>query len=177
MIRRMIQSALCICLPPLLVAQEATQQLPNPPAAQPPPAHLRLSLPENAIVRWIIPDPASLSKVAAGEIVQFVIDTDVMAGNTKVIHANVPVTGVVDHVKHSSRFRHSDGQIFVRITEMVSGKTTEAVVGCPNPADVYVAASSGSKSRGMSVAISKDISIGLAIFFVLIIMARFGGMN
>jgi hypothetical protein len=177
MIRRMIQSALCIFFPPLLVAQQATQQLPNPPAAQPAPAHLRLSLPKNAIVRWIIPDPASLSEVATGEMVQFVIDTDIMAGNAKVIHANVPVTGVVDHVKHSSRFRHSDGQIFVRITEIVSGRTTEAVVGCPNPADVYVAASSGSRSGGVSRAISNGINIGLAIFFVLIIMAGTGGMD
>jgi hypothetical protein len=131
MIRKIFQSALCICLSPLLVAQQTVQ------AGQISPAQIHIDLTGDAGVRFLNPRPDLLGTVESGDLVQFVPGEDITSGDAVLLHADVPVAGVIAQVKRSSRFHHRDGEIFINVTEMVSGKMTEIVVRCTNPADQY----------------------------------------
>ncbi|MGP8250403.1 MAG: hypothetical protein ACLQHF_00100 [Terracidiphilus sp.] len=165
MIRKFFQSALCICLSPLLVAQQTMQSA----AGQTAPAQVHVDLTGDASVLFLIPQPDSLAQIETGDLVQFQVETDVTSGDAVLLHAGVPVAGVVAQVKHSSRFHRRDGQIFISVTEMVSGKMTEVVVRCSNPADPYVERSS---QRG-SISVHQFVVPLVIIGFVLI--AFFGG--
>jgi hypothetical protein len=150
MIRKTLQSALCLLLSPLLVAQQAAQQPAGLPDASAAPAQMRITLPLDTNVYWIAPVAISLASAKTGELAQFTVDRDVVVGGATVIHSGVPVAGVIANIKHSSRLRHRDGQVIVRITEVVDGKATEVFLQCPNPADRYDAAAPGAKPNAMS---------------------------
>jgi hypothetical protein len=129
---KLLQSALCICLSPLLVAQQTVQ------SGQISPAQINIDLTGDARVRFLTPRPDLLGTVETGDLVQFTVGANVTTGDAVLLHAGVPLAGVVAGVKHSSRIHHRDGQIFINVTELVSGKMTEVVVRCSNPADQYV---------------------------------------
>jgi hypothetical protein len=172
MTSKLFASALCLILSPLLVAQQVAAQSPNAADTNAAPARLRVTLPENAYVRWISPDRTSLAEVKAGDVAQFAVDRDVITAGTTVIHAGVPVVGVVASVTHSSRFRHRDGQILVRITETAGGRATEVLVQCPNPADSNQAATYAPAPAGLSTDwFLKSFLVALAVVFVLLLLA------
>jgi hypothetical protein len=132
--RRFLSSALCFVLSPLLIAQQTVQSN----AGQTTLAQIHLDLTGDARVRFLTPQSDRLGTVETGDLVQFMVGADVASGDAVLLHAGVPLAGVVAQVKHSSRFHHRDGQVSINVTEMVSGKMTEVVVRCSNPADQYV---------------------------------------
>lgn len=158
MIRRLLQSALCVSLSPLLLAQQAVD------SSSTAPAQVNIDVSKDTQVRFLSPDMASLAAIRTGALVQFVIDTDLTAGDAVLIHAGVPVVGVVVQVKHASRIRHRDGQLMVRVTEMVSGRMTDVTLRCSNPADQYVGAYSharpGNKWEVVKIALLAATVIG-----------------
>jgi hypothetical protein len=157
MIRRFLQSALCICLSPLLVAQQAVD------SSSTAPAQVNIDVSKDTRVQFLSPDMASLAAIRTGALVQFVIDTDLTAGDAVLIRAGVPIAGVVVQVKHASRVRHRDGQLIVRVTEMVSGRMTDVTLRCSNPADQYV----GANSHARPVNKWKVVEIALLAAMVL----------
>ena len=108
MIRRLLPSALCIFLSPLLVAQQAAQQgaasttQPEPPAQIP----LQIALSLDAPIRIVSPGDVPFSKIKPGTTIRFVIDRDVIVNGVKVFAASTPIEGVVDKVIHASRFKN-----------------------------------------------------------------------
>jgi hypothetical protein len=162
MIRKLFQSALCICLSPLLIAQQTAQSA----AGQTSLSQIHIDLTGDAGVRFLTPRPDLLGTVESGDLVQFVPGEDITSGDAVLLHAGVPVAGVIAQVKRSSRFHHRDGEIFINVTELVSGKMTEIVVRCTNPADKYVASASPHGSMNAVHAIAYIALVGL-IFVVL----------
>jgi hypothetical protein len=133
MIRKLLQSTLCFFLSSMLVAQQAAA----PTAGAPIPARIDLDLMRVGQVRFLSPGMASLERIRRGRIVQFELSADAAFGNEILIPANVPVTGVVVRVKRPVRRRHQDGLLFIHVTEVLSGKSTDVIVRCSNPADPY----------------------------------------
>jgi len=162
MIRKFLQSALCICLSPLLVAQQTVQSA----TGQTTPAQIQVNLTGDARIRFLTPLPNSLAQIATGDLVQFVVGADMISDGTVLLHEGVPVAGVVAQVKRSSRFHHRDGQISINVTEMVSGKMTEVVVRCSNPADLYVPSVSPHGSMSVRYAIASIATLGLILLVV-----------
>ena len=91
MIHRLLASALCVVLAPLLVAQQAAQQA----ASQTGPAPIHMNLTGPGVVRFLTPQPEAMASIQAGDLVQFTVDVDVTLGGTVLLHAGVPVAGVV----------------------------------------------------------------------------------
>lgn len=162
MIRSFLQSALCLCLSPLLVAQQTAQSAAGPTA----PAQIHIDVTGDASVRFLTPRPDWLGTVETGDLVRFAVAEDVTSGDAVLLHAGVPVDGVIAQVKRSSRFHHRDGQIFINVTEMVSGKMTEVVVRCSNPADPYVERSSPRGSISVRPYIVGVALLGLALYVI-----------
>ena len=160
---RFLSSALCVMLAPLLVAQQTAQS----EAARTVPAHIGIDLTGDAGVRLLTPQPEAMASIQTGDLVQFTVATDVTSGDVALLHAGVPVAGVVAQVKHSSRFHHRDGQIFINVTEMVSGKMTEIVVRCSNPADPYVQPDSPHSSTRILRDIAGVALVGLVILVII----------
>jgi hypothetical protein len=159
MVRKLLQSALCICLSPLLIAQQTVQSAVGQSALP----QIHIDLTGDAGVRFLIPQPDWLGTVETGDLVKFVVGADVTSGDAVLFHAGAPVDGVVGQVKHSSRVHHRDGQIFINVTEMVSGKMTEIVVRCSNPADMYVPSASPRSSMSVGHAIACIAVLGLIL--------------
>jgi hypothetical protein len=128
-----MSAVLCLALSPLLMAQQTAA--PSSSAAVP--ARVDLDLTREGQVRFLSPGLASLARIRRGRTVQFELSADATFGNDTLIHAGVPVTGVVTRVKHASRFQQRDGQISIKVTEMLSGKSADIVVRCVNPADPF----------------------------------------
>lgn len=166
MIRRFLQSVLSIALAPLLVAQQVAQPGPAPSGENAPTARLNLTVPAGARIRWISPDAASLWKVARGDRAEFVVDTDLIAGNEKLAVAGAPVSGVVVKVEHSSRFKGRDGQIFVGVTQVVSGSQTKVVIRCPNPADTLAMRQPNPASNGLKIAVIGGLIVGAVLLLI-----------
>ena len=126
------QAILCLILCPLLTAQQVTQPA-TPPAPQPAPAQRYLTLPGDTNIELLAPGPTRFAKVNAGVLVQFVLDKDLVLSGKPVIHAAVPVVGVVDTVKRGSHFKHRAAEMTIRVTEMVAGEPTEVHLRCSDP--------------------------------------------
>jgi hypothetical protein len=166
MIRNLLQSVLPIALAPLLVAQQVPQTVPAPDGKDASMAHLDLTVPADAHISWTSPDAASLGNVRRGEPAEFVLDKDLIAGSKRVVPAGVPVFGVVVKVVHSSRFKGRDGQIFVGMTQVVSGSPTKIVIRCPNPADRVAVRQRTTASNGLKGAVIGGIIVGVVLILI-----------
>jgi hypothetical protein len=166
MIRRILRSALCICLSPLLVAQQTVD---SSSGAAPHQVHIDLT--GNPQVRFLIPQISSLAVIRAGDLVQLMVGTDITSGNATLLHSGVPVVGVVAKVRHSSNFLHRDGQIYIRVVETVSGNPREIVLRCNNPADPYVANSSSPRAHNTRRVV-RDLFILGGIFLIVVLAAK-----
>ena len=132
MTRRLPQPALCFILCPLLAAQQVAQAA-SPAAAppsQPAPAPVYMTLPADAEIELLAPGPTEFAKASPGVAVQFVVDKDVVLAGEIMIHAGVPVTGIVDHVKRGSHRRHRDGEMEIRVTKIVPAEPIELHLRC-----------------------------------------------
>lgn len=118
-------------------------------------------------MRFLSPDMAALAAIKTGAPVQFVIDTNLTAGDAVLIRAGVPMAGVVVQVKHALRIRHRDGQISVRVTEMVSGRMTDVNLRCSNPADAYVGAYSHARPGNKWKVVKIALLVAVAVVAVL----------
>ena len=137
MIRKLLPSALCIFLSPLLVAQQVAQQAASattqPAPAAPIPSQITLS--SDAAIRIVTPGDVPFAKIKPGTIVRFVVDRDVIVNGVKVISASTPVDGVVEKVIHASHFQRRSAQLFIQVGESASGTAANVLLHCSNPVD------------------------------------------
>jgi hypothetical protein len=168
MTRRILQSALCLFLAPLLVAQQAAQPDAGAPKSDSTPAQLRIILPDDTSIRILTPAGLSLDALTAGELVQFIADRELTYRGVTLIPAGVPVVGVVAQLQRPSRFRHKDGQVLIRVTESVSGTVTDALLQCKFAAS---SPSSPPMSASNRAALAR-ILILLAVLVLFILVVR-----
>jgi hypothetical protein len=130
MIRKLFESALCILLAPLLVAQQAAQPL-EPQATAPiaigtatarSPSSSDLGRLTNATqIDLVVLDPISSKTATVGTQIRFHVLRDMSVQNTPIIRAGALVTGTVKKVTVASKRRHRDGQIKVRLYSYKTG--------------------------------------------------------
>jgi hypothetical protein len=80
MLRNLLQSALCICLAPLLVAQRGTTSI---------------SVPRDTKIELMTLETVSTQSEAKGSAIRFAVARDIAIDGVTVIPAGTPVTGVV----------------------------------------------------------------------------------
>jgi len=135
MIRKIVQSALCLGLAPLLVAQQVAQQDGSSAPPGPAIAATQITLSRDAAVRFLAPGNIPFAKIQPGTLVRIALDRDVSVGDVKVFDASTPLDGVVVRVIHASRFKNRAAQMVIKVTETVSGRTTDVFLRCYNPDD------------------------------------------
>jgi hypothetical protein len=123
-IRRMLQSALCLC--PLLAQQTpqaSSQTAPSNPAQSAPAAAAHPSLPEfitvpkGTEIDLVALDTISSGTASAGTRVRFLVAKDVEVGGATVIHDGSPTTGVVARVKRGVPYRQWP-ELTIRVKEV-----------------------------------------------------------
>jgi len=138
MIRKLIQCAICVTLCPLLAAQQDAHPVSSsdgPKPSQPEPERRYVTLSGDTNIELLPPGSTKFAHDKAGDAVQFVVDKDVIFGGMTLVHAGVPVAGVVDFAKGRSHFKHRAAEMEIRVTEMVSGRPIELHLRCFDPGD------------------------------------------
>ena len=141
MIRRMLQSALCITLCPLLAAGQvaAVTQQPNAQCTVPTVTVMATGQPpyqsnsNEMFVELAAPDSLSFKEEKTGASFQFVVDKDVVEEGVTLLHAGVPATGTITGVRCASERRHRGGQLDVLLNDEVSGKKVRVRLIGPSP--------------------------------------------
>ena len=173
MIRKLLPSALCIFLSPLLVAQQVAQQAASattqPAPAAPIPSQITLS--SDAAIRIVTPGDVPFAKIKPGTIVRFVVDRDVIVNNVKVISASTPVDGVVDKVIHASHFRNRSAQVFIQVAGSVPGSTASILLHCSNPVDNLDNPFNAAGAQFTVVGILNTFAIVALILMVLVLLS------
>ena len=130
MISRMIQSALCICLSPLVVAQQPDQNASNSvpetpsqgPSATPSPATITIQ--RDTKIELVSLENVSSEFAVAGSPVRFAVARDIVVDGVTVIHAGAPVTGAVTKAKRGVA-RHQWAGLTIRVREMQAGPSVK----------------------------------------------------
>ena len=168
------QAILSLILCPVLTAQQVTQPAaPSPP--QPAPAQRYLTMPGDTNIELLAPGPTRFARVNAGVIVQFVLDRDLVLSGKPVIHAAVPVVGVVDSVKRRSHFKHRAAEMTIRVTEMVAGEPTEIHLRCFDPEDPSGPAYSYDEPHPPFDPVKATLVTVGVVVGVLLVLAAFSG--
>jgi hypothetical protein len=94
-------------------------------------------VPRDTQIAFTGPEAVPFASVRQGTAVEFVLDRDVLLGGVRVVHGGIPTAGIATRVLHGSRLRHRDGQMQIRVTEMVSGRAKELLLTVFNPDDAY----------------------------------------
>jgi hypothetical protein len=172
MIRKLLSSALCIFLSPLLVAQQIAQQgttsTPQPAPAAPIPSQITLSA--DGAIRIVTPGNVPFAKIKPGTTVRFVVDRDVIVNGVKVIPASTPVDGVVQKVVHASRFQNRSAQMFIRVGESASGTAANILLRCSIPDTNQESSFSDSVFAISAVGILNTFAIVGLILMVLVLL-------
>ena len=143
MIRRMLQSALCITLCPLLAAGQvvAVTQQPNAQCTVPTVTAMATGQPpyqsnsNEMFVELAAPDSISFEEEKTGSPFQFVVDKDVVEEGVTLLHAGAPVTGTVTRVRCASERKHRGGQMDILLNDQVSGKKVRVRLIGPIPVE------------------------------------------
>jgi hypothetical protein len=124
MIARILQSTLCLCLSPLLVAQQVQQgsapktttyPCETAPALRSLPA--LAAIPDNTKIKL-----GTVSTGTPGDSIRFAVVNDVVVDGVVRIPAGTWVDGVVSDTKRGSHRLDRDGQVTVRARDLRSGK-------------------------------------------------------
>lgn len=99
--RTTLQSALCLSLSPLLVAQQVgtnTAQEPreNHPASTP---SAQIEIPKGTWIPLVLLDPISSATARKGEIIKFAVARDIVAHGTVLIRRGTPASGIITKVR------------------------------------------------------------------------------
>ncbi|MGA2906062.1 MAG: hypothetical protein ABSE36_00015 [Terracidiphilus sp.] len=173
MIRRLIPSALCIFLSPLLIAQQTAQQgtTSAPQPAPPAPIPLQITLSHDAPILIVSPGDVPFAKIKPGTTIRFVIDRDVIVNGVKVFPASTPIEGVVEKVIHASRFQNRSAQMFIRVGESASGTAANILLRCSNPVDNLDNPFNAAGAQFTVVGILNTFAIVALILMVLVLLS------
>jgi hypothetical protein len=114
--RKMLQSALCVCLSPLLAAQQATDSGKNPAtpdiASATQPKATAITLPRKTIVQLVLMETVSSATAQKGQTVRLVVRKNVVVNGTVVIPRGTPASGLVTFASKGVAGK-SDGKLQV----------------------------------------------------------------
>ncbi len=128
MIRKIVQSVICICLSPLLVAQQVAQQAEKqaPGSAAPGPATASSGASSGFItvtkatgIEVVAIDPVSSATAAVGSKIRFRVNKNVVVQNVPVFRAGTLLTGTIQKVTKGSKKRHRNGKVTVRMDSLI----------------------------------------------------------
>jgi hypothetical protein len=171
MVRRLLPSALCIFLSPLLVAQQVTQQ-PASTSTQPVvPTPPQIALFSDAAIHIVTPGNVALAKIKPGTTVRFFSDRDVIVNGVKVIPASTLVEGVVEKVIHASAFKNRSPQMLIRVGESASGSAVNILLRCSNPVDGLDNPFSAAAAQFSVASILNTFAIVALILMVLVLLS------
>jgi hypothetical protein len=119
MIRSTLQSALCLCLSPLLAAQQVSQQgatapaVSVAPAVNPPKPDRVVRIPADTTVKLLLAQNFSSADARKEDRIRFTVENDVFAGNDVVVQAGTTCFATVTAVRprtadHYGEVRFSD---------------------------------------------------------------------
>ena len=130
MIRKLLQSALCISLCPLLAAQqvaggapqsEAPQRLADNAAAVPEPTAYA-AIPEDTKIELTVMDSVSMETAKAGSYVLLAVARNVVVNKVTVLRAGTCLTGTITGEKRGSHTMNRNGNLTIRAWELQSGR-------------------------------------------------------
>ena len=176
MIRRMIQSALCLILSPLLAAHQAAAEA-QQPAAEPatPEAVSTLALPasldfvKGRKIQLVAQKPVSMEMAQIGAPFQFVVDKDVVVDGVTLIRAGTPVIGVIAKVNRGSYERNRDGYLDLRLSEPSGERPVVVRLGGIPPQPVYHVVSNN-PWNGYGDQFLRSFQIAVAVVGVLVLL-------
>ena len=119
MIRNLIRLFFCLCLPPLLIAQEnASPQALNPTAAAGKEGYV--TIPRDSEVELVLLDRVTSETAAAGDTVRFAVAKDLVVNGVRVLRAGTPVPGVVVKARPAIAGKQ-DAELKVRVKQVPCG--------------------------------------------------------
>ena len=127
MISRFLQSALCIFLSPVLVAEQVAQlgkqgaaraPVTRSAAASPLTSSGFVTLTKYAEIDLVALDPVSSATSKVGSEIHFRVSQDVVVQGTVVIPAGAILTGTIENVTIASKKRNRDGLVKIRINAL-----------------------------------------------------------
>jgi hypothetical protein len=107
MIRRLLRSALCLCLSPLLLAQQVSQQAgqtpaaaqaPSPPTSRTTAVPTVLKIPKNTEIHLVALEAVSSATATKGQLVRLAVAQDVVVNGLVLIPRGSLAIGVVTHL-------------------------------------------------------------------------------
>lgn len=138
MTRKILQSVLCICVAPLLIAQQAAQTPVNPvlvtPSHDPSATSSRttITIAKDTKIEIVSLDNVSSELAVAGSPVRFAVARDVVVNGVTVLHAETPVTGFVTKAKRGVA-RHQWAGLTIRVRELQAGRGVKLRLSASNP--------------------------------------------
>ena len=121
MIRTTLQSALCLFLSPLLVAQQVAGNT----RQEPPPAQSnQIRLPKGTWIPLVLLDPISSATARKGDTIRFAVARDIDAQGTVVIRRGTAASGIVTKVRKAVQGKR-DGYV---LFDLVNVKLTNGAL-------------------------------------------------
>jgi len=116
---KVIQSALCVCLAPLLAAQQVSQRVEQLPSASTPEF---VTIPKNTAVELSALELVSSATATVGTPVHFVVVHDVVVEGVIVLRAGTRLTATVTRVKRGVP-KHNNGKLEIELQDVEIGKS------------------------------------------------------
>ena len=104
MIRTTLQSVLCLCLAPMLVAQQAVS---NEPGTSVSTKAETVTLRKGTVVALVLIDPVSSATAQKGQAVRLALAEDVIVNGVVVIRRGAPAVGVIKSVSKAVPGKHN----------------------------------------------------------------------
>jgi hypothetical protein len=145
MMRTTLQTVFCLCLSPLLVAQQTQPIAPqskddspqssaaadaSTPNAVTVPASV--NIPQNTEIKLMALEDVSSEAAKKGSFVQFAVANDMVVNGVTVLRAGAPVGGTVTKVKRGVPGHH-DGRLSIRIREIRIGSAAKLPLTSSDP--------------------------------------------
>jgi hypothetical protein len=130
MIRKLLQSVLCLILCPLLVAQQvaneaphrgASQRLADNAAAAPGPTGYAV-IPEDAKIELTLLDSDSLKTAKTGSYLLLAVAKNVTVDGVTILRAGTCLTAIITGEKRGSHTMNRNGNLTIRAWELQSGR-------------------------------------------------------
>jgi hypothetical protein len=157
MIRRILQSALCICLSPLLVAQQASEASGRLDGAIVPAPGPKAIVPKHTEIRLILLETISSATASKGQSVRMAVARDVSVNGVVVIPKGAPAIGVIDFVRKAVPGK-KDGDASIKPIS----------VNLPNSSPITLRRYNGSESDALGEALLPILPFCFAVTLVAI---------
>jgi hypothetical protein len=132
MIRGTLQSALCLCLSPLLVAQQAVDRQSARYNSQPTMIPSEVIIPKGTRIELISLEYVSSASATDNSLVRFALAKDLVVNEVTVLGAGTPVEGRVSRVRRGVPYRQW-GKLNIAIKQIQIGHHSHLRLTSSNP--------------------------------------------